>query len=108
MTHTAKYSSSEGRIGVTATNAVEVIGNSLHQKAKIGDTELNGIWVKLIDTFLGMDAYQPFFTTKPTGEGTGLGLSLSYDIIRKGHGGEMRVETKEGEGAAFIIALRAI
>ncbi len=45
---------------------------------------------------------QPFFTTKPTGQGTGLGLSLSYDII-KAHGGELKVETKEGEGAEFII-----
>ncbi|KAA3440335.1 HAMP domain-containing sensor histidine kinase [Rufibacter hautae] len=49
--------------------------------------------------------YQPFFTTKPTGEGTGLGLSLSYDIITKGHGGGMRVETEEGKGAEFIIQL---
>ncbi len=48
--------------------------------------------------------YQPFFTTKPTGQGTGLGLSLSYDII-KAHGGEIKVETKEGEGAEFIIQL---
>jgi len=48
--------------------------------------------------------FQPFFTTKPTGQGTGLGLSLSYDII-KAHGGELRVETKEGEGAEFIIQL---
>ena len=48
--------------------------------------------------------FQPFFTTKPTGEGTGLGLSLSYDII-KAHGGELRVETKEGEGTEFIIVL---
>jgi len=47
---------------------------------------------------------QPFFTTKPTGQGTGLGLSLSYDII-KAHGGEMKVETKEGEGSEFIIQL---
>ncbi|MBA3284515.1 MAG: two-component sensor histidine kinase [Nitrosopumilus sp.] len=51
--------------------------------------------------------YQPFFTTKPTGEGTGLGLSLSYDIITKGHGGELKVETKEGEGSIFIIQLTA-
>jgi signal transduction histidine kinase len=49
--------------------------------------------------------FQPFFTTKPTGEGTGLGLSLSYDIITKGHGGELKVDTKEGEGTKFIIVL---
>ena len=51
--------------------------------------------------------FQPFFTTKPTGEGTGLGLSLAYDIITKGHGGEIKVETKEGEGSEFIISLPA-
>src|SRR6266542_508261 len=48
--------------------------------------------------------FQPFFTTKPTGQGTGLGLSLSYDII-KAHSGEIKVETKEGEGAEFIIEI---
>jgi len=48
--------------------------------------------------------FQPFFTTKPTGEGTGLGLSLSYDII-KAHGGEIKVETKEGQGSEFIVLL---
>ena len=46
--------------------------------------------------------FQPFFTTKPTGQGTGLGLSLSYDIV-KAHGGTIKVETKDGEGAEFII-----
>ncbi len=48
--------------------------------------------------------FQPFFTTKPTGQGTGLGLSLSYDIV-KAHGGEIRVETKEGEGTTFILKI---
>jgi signal transduction histidine kinase len=50
--------------------------------------------------------FQPFFTTKPTGQGTGLGLSLSYDIV-KAHGGELKVETKEGEETTFIIQLPA-
>ena len=50
--------------------------------------------------------FQPFFTTKPTGQGTGLGLSLSYDIV-KAHSGELKVETKEGEGSEFIILLPA-
>ena len=58
-----------------------------------------GIPQKVLDKI-----FQPFFTTKPTGQGTGLGLSLSYDII-KAHGGELKVETKEGEGAEFIIQL---
>ena len=48
--------------------------------------------------------FQPFFTTKPTGQGTGLGLSLAYDIV-KAHGGEIKVETKENEGTVFIIQL---
>ncbi len=48
--------------------------------------------------------FQPFFTTKPTGQGTGLGLSLSYDVI-KAHGGEIKVETKNSEGTTFIINL---
>jgi signal transduction histidine kinase len=48
--------------------------------------------------------FQPFFTTKPTGQGTGLGLSLSYDIV-KAHGGELKMGTKEGEGSSFIVQL---
>jgi len=48
---------------------------------------------------------QPFFTTKPTGEGTGLGLSLTYDMVVKGHGGTINVNSKEGEGSEFIIKL---
>jgi signal transduction histidine kinase len=59
----------------------------------------NGIPQKIVDKI-----FQPFFTTKPTGQGTGLGLSLSYDII-KAHCGEIKVESKEGEGTEFIIQL---
>jgi signal transduction histidine kinase len=59
----------------------------------------NGISQKIADKI-----FQPFFTTKPTGQGTGLGLSLSYDII-KAHGGDLLVETKEKEGAEFTIKI---
>ncbi len=59
----------------------------------------NGIPQKVLDKI-----FQPFFTTKPTGQGTGLGLSLSYDII-KAHGGELEVNTKEGEGSVFTISI---
>ena len=49
--------------------------------------------------------FQPFFTTKPTGQGTGLGLSLAYDIVTKGHGGTIEVESVEDEGTTFIVKL---
>jgi two-component system, NtrC family, sensor kinase len=72
----------------------------------------NQIFIRIRDNGSGIPAkalekiFQPFFTTKPTGQGTGLGLSLSYDII-KAHGGELKVETIEGEGAEFIVILPA-
>ncbi len=79
---------------------VSVSTKKLRDKIEIKVKD-NGIGIpkKILDKI-----YQPFFTTKPTGQGTGLGLSLSYDII-KAHGGEIKVETKEGEGAEFIIQL---
>jgi signal transduction histidine kinase len=61
-----------------------------------------GIPQKILDKI-----FQPFFTTKPTGQGTGLGLSLSYDIANT-HGGEIKVDTKEGEGSEFIIQLPVV
>jgi two-component system NtrC family sensor kinase len=72
-------------------------GNKIEIKVKDNGS---GVPPKVLDKI-----FQPFFTTKPTGQGTGLGLSLSYDIITKGHGGELKVETKEGEGSEFIISL---
>ena len=78
----------------------EVKTRKLNDKVEIRISDNgNGIPKNIIDKI-----FQPFFTTKPTGEGTGLGLSLSYDII-KAHGGEIRVQTKEGEGTQFIIQL---
>ena len=62
----------------------------------------NGIPQKVLDKI-----FQPFFTTKPTGQGTGLGLSLSYDII-KAHGGEIKVETMKEGGTTFIIQLPVV
>ena len=63
------------------------------------DINRNGIPQKIVDKI-----FQPFFTTRPTGQGTGLGLSLSYDIV-KAHGGEIKVDSKEGAGSTFIIQL---
>lgn len=69
------------------------------------------VWISIKDNGGGIPQhalekiFQPFFTTKPTGEGTGLGLSMSYEIITKGHGGDIKVITSEGEGATFLIEL---
>jgi signal transduction histidine kinase len=60
----------------------------------------NGIPRNLIEKI-----FQPFFSTKPSGQGTGLGLTLSYEIIKKGHGGELKVETRDGEGSTFKVYL---
>ena len=81
---------------------VSVQTKKINDKIEISVTDNgNGIPQKIVDKI-----FQPFFTTKPTGSGTGLGLSLSYDII-KAHGGEIKVQTREGEGSEFIIVLPA-
>jgi signal transduction histidine kinase len=72
------------------------MGNRVKISVKDNGT---GIPQKVLDKI-----YQPFFTTKPTGQGTGLGLSLSYDIV-KAHGGELTVETGESMGAKFVVSL---
>jgi len=96
---------------------------AVHQKQKLGiagykplvrvSTELTGqhVEIKVWDNGTGIPEQvkdkilQPFFTTKPTGEGTGLGLSLSYDIIVKAHGGNITIDSKEGEFSLFTISL---
>lgn len=76
--------------------------------------EGDNVFITVKDNGTGMSqqtmnkAFNPFFTTKPTGEGTGLGLSLSYDIVTKGHGGNFSVQSKEGEGSEFVVQLPAI
>ena len=80
----------------TVSVSTKKIGDKI--EIKVTDNG-NGIPQKVLDKI-----FQPFFTTKPTGQGTGLGLSLSYDIV-KAHGGELKVETKENEGTTFIILL---
>ena len=85
---------------------VTVTTRKINSSSGVGGIEItvkdngNGIPKSVIDKI-----FQPFFTTKPTGQGTGLGLSLSYDIITKEHGGTIKAESKEGEGTSFIIVL---
>ncbi len=73
----------------------------------------SGVEIRISDNGTGMSEatkakiFQPFFTTKPSGSGTGLGLSLAYDIVTKGHGGKLEVESVEGEGTTFVIQLPA-
>ena len=81
----------------TVTVSTKKIDNKIIVEVKDNGT---GIPQKAIDKI-----FQPFFTTKPTGQGTGLGLSLSYDIVTKGHAGEIKVETKEGESTGFSVIL---
>ena len=88
-------------VTITTKRLGSPLGDGGKIEIKVADNG-NGIPQKVFDKI-----FQPFFTTKPTGQGTGLGLSLSYDIV-KAHGGEFKVETKEGEGSEFIILLPVI
>ncbi|HJS52946.1 MAG TPA: ATP-binding protein, partial [Chitinophagaceae bacterium] len=80
----------------TVTVSTKKANNTVEIKVRDNGS---GIPSKIVDKI-----FQPFFTTKPTGQGTGLGLSLSYDIV-KAHGGEIKIDTKEGEGSEFNIQL---
>jgi two-component system, NtrC family, sensor kinase len=87
----------EPTVSIATSSIQPPLGGRVVQ-IKVSDNG-GGIPQKILDKI-----FQPFFTTKPTGQGTGLGLSLSYDIV-KAHGGELKVETREGEGTEFIILL---
>jgi two-component system, NtrC family, sensor kinase len=99
VTEKKKLSSSDYEPTVTfSTKLLKQSSGGFGVEIRIKDNGV-GITQSILDKI-----YEPFFTTKPTGQGTGLGLSLSYDII-KSHGGELKVESKEGEFAEFIIQL---
>ncbi|WP_412060873.1 tetratricopeptide repeat protein [Rubrivirga sp. IMCC45206] len=72
-----------------------------------------GVEVRVVDNGIGIPlahctrVFEPFFTTKPAGSGTGLGLSLAYDIVTEGHGGTLAAYSREGEGATFVLTLPA-
>jgi signal transduction histidine kinase len=86
--------------GIGYEPTVTVSTKKLNDKVEIRVKDNgNGIPQKILDK-----VFQPFFTTKPTGQGTGLGLSLAYDIV-KAHSGEIKVETKEGEFTEFVVQL---
>ncbi len=104
------------------SNAFYAVGKRENERKTTGDsykpmviisTQIanNQLVIKIKDNGTGMSEatrikiFQPFFSTKPTGEGTGLGLSLAYDIITKGHGGTIDVTSVEGEGTTFVVKL---
>jgi signal transduction histidine kinase len=93
----------------------ETVGPDFKPTVEVS-TKLKGKSIEIIvkDNGTGIPAeirdkiLQPFFTTKPTGEGTGLGLSLSYDIVVKAHDGKIDIKSREGEGSEFIIILPVV
>ena len=112
-------------LGRVVLNLLNNAFYAVHQKQKSGSgdfkprveisTLLTGGWIQIkirdngngIPEAIREKIMQPFFTTKPTGEGTGLGLSLSYDIIVKGHGGKIEINSQEGEFTEFVISIPA-
>ena len=91
---------------------VQATGGSYRPTVTVSTQQVDGqLKIRVSDNGPGIPAgikdriFEPFFTTKPTGSGTGLGLSLSYDIVTQGHGGTLTVESTEGEGATFVITL---
>lgn len=110
-------------LGRVLLNLLTNAFHAVQQRAKLGEagyqptvtihTQRQGaqVLIRVRDNGTGIPdevkdkIFQPFFTTKPTGQGTGLGLSLSYDIVTKGHGGTLEVRTNEGSGSEFIVCI---
>ena len=93
-----------GKLGIPGYEPSVHISTSRHSSAFRIEVKDNGSGIP--STHI-KKIFQPFFTTKPTGQGTGLGLSLSYDLV-KAHGGELSVSSVEGEGSEFIIQIPII
>jgi signal transduction histidine kinase len=90
------------------------LGDDIQPQVRVSTALRNGgVEIRISDNGTGIPEavkakiFQPFFTTKPTGQGTGLGLSLAYDIVTKSHGGSLDVETTEGQGTTFVVRLPA-
>ncbi|HYE95876.1 MAG TPA: ATP-binding protein, partial [Rubricoccaceae bacterium] len=110
-------------IGRVLINLVNNAFDAVHEKRATADDAYvptvrvstvrlrTGVEVRVEDNGTGIAeeakarVFEPFFTTKPAGTGTGLGLSMSHDIVVQGHGGHLRVESAEGEGATFVVTL---
>ncbi|MCB0664222.1 MAG: HAMP domain-containing histidine kinase, partial [Saprospiraceae bacterium] len=98
---------------IVATRGLDSYAGSPERDKKTEEGSVGAIEITVTDNGPGIPdeikdkIFQPFFTTKSTGQGTGLGLSLSYDIL-KAHGGEIRVETNSGAGSAFVIQLPVV
>ncbi len=113
LINNAFYACAE-RLGSTANEKIKFAEKNYQPTVSIQTKKINDkVEIKITDNGKGIPKnivekiFQPFFTTKPTGQGTGLGLSLSYDII-KAHGGDIKVESKENEGTTFIINLPTV
>ena len=98
-------------VAFTANGERRTANGDYHPTVTVSTKKIGGsIEIRVTDNGMGIPPhvvekiFQPFFTTKPTGQGTGLGLSLSYDIV-KAHGGELKAETEEGIGSTFIISI---
>ena len=106
LINNAFYAVSEARSPKSEVGSTDYKPEVIVSTKKSGDK----IEIRVMDNGPGIPQnivdkiFQSFFTTKPTGQGTGLGLSLSYDIV-KAHGGELKVETKEGKGTVFTIII---